>query len=92
MHFSRPSSAAVPSFALAPVVLASLSLAARFDSSNSDGGSSGSNAQATAIPTSTTGVTTGNAAPMIGGVPAASIPAGFPYAFKPTVSDPDGDA
>lgn len=92
MHFSRPLGFTVLRSRLAPVVLASLSLAACFDSSNPDGGSSGSNAQATAIPTSTTGVTTGNAAPMIGGVPAASIPAGFPYVFKPTVSDPDGDA
>ncbi len=91
MHFSRLLAVTVLRSRLAPVMLASLSLAACFDGSNPAGGST-SGAQATAIPTTTTGVTTGNAAPVIGGVPAASIPAGFPYVFKPTVSDADGDA
>lgn len=91
MHFSRPLAIKALGSRLAPVMLASLSLAACFDDSNPAGGSA-SGAQATAIPTTTIGVTTGNAAPVVGGVPAASVPAGFPYVFKPTVSDADGDA
>jgi hypothetical protein len=70
------------------MLLASLSLTACFDG---DSPSSTTGSQATSIPVVSSGATPTNAAPVVGGVPAPSIPAGFPYVFKPTVSDPDGD-
>ncbi|MCC6171697.1 MAG: putative Ig domain-containing protein [Gammaproteobacteria bacterium] len=77
---------------LVTLVAASLSLAACFDDSSSSYTSGAqASAQSDVAPAATTGSSAGNRAPVVGGVPAASIPAGFPYVFKPTVSDADGD-
>lgn len=68
---------------IVPVVLATLSLAACFDDkSTTDPG---------AVPTTTSGETTNNKAPVVSGTPATAIPAGFPYVFKPVATDPEGD-
>lgn len=77
---------------LATLVAAGLSLTACFDDGSSSYTSGAqASAQSDVAPVATTGSNTGNRTPLIGGVPAASIPAGFPYVFKPTVSDADGD-
>jgi hypothetical protein len=75
---------------LAPVLLATLALAACFDDDSASGTQAGS-AQAGSVPVQSTGVSAGNSAPVVTGTPSGEIPAGFPYVFKPTVSDPDGD-
>ena len=96
MQVARSAVVSLASLRVVGVAIASLALTACFDSS-SDSGSGGSSAtsatstQAGAIPVSSPGVSAVNSAPSVGGVPAAAIPAGFPYVFKPTVSDPDGD-
>jgi hypothetical protein len=88
MQFTRASAFPLVSSRIVPVVLASLSLSACFDDDTAQGGAV---AQSGSVPVASTGATATNAAPVVGGVPAAAIPAGFPYVFKPTVSDPDGD-
>jgi hypothetical protein len=62
-----------------------LSLAACLDDK------AGSSTQAGVVPVQSTGATAGNAAPTVAGTPASEIPAGFPYVFKPSVTDPEGD-
>ncbi len=71
---------------LLPILWLSLSLAACFDDDPA------SSATAGVVPTQSTGATASNAAPQVSGTPATEIPAGFPYVFKPTVTDPEGDA
>lgn len=46
----------------------------------------------TNLPTFTITVTSGNRAPTISGTPATTASVGTTYSFKPTASDPDGDA
>jgi hypothetical protein len=70
---------------LAPLLLTTLALAACFD------GNSASGTQAGSVPVQSTGASATNGAPVVAGTPAAEIPAGFPYVFKPTVTDPEGD-
>jgi hypothetical protein len=43
------------------------------------------------VSTQSTGATATNSAPTVSGTPASEIPAGFPYVFKPTVTDAEGD-
>lgn len=71
---------------LASLLAMTLTLTACFD------GGSEPDAEAGVVPVQSTGATAGNAAPVVSGTPAAEIPAGFPYVFKPMVSDPEGDA
>lgn len=75
--------ASLVSSRIVPVVLATLSLAACFDDKPS--GDVGS------IPVTTSGDTVNNKAPIVSGTPATAVPAGFPYVFKPSASDPEGD-
>lgn len=89
MQVTRPSALSIVSARIVPVVLASLSLAACFGDGSSP---TATGSQSTQVPVASSGATPANSAPVVGGVPAAAIPAGFPYVFKPTVSDPDGDA
>ncbi|MCP5328161.1 MAG: putative Ig domain-containing protein [Steroidobacteraceae bacterium] len=81
---------------LLPIAAVSLSLTACLgggDGSPYTGGTQAAMATGAApAPARSGGSTTGNAAPQVGGVPAASIPAGFPYVFRPIASDPDGDS
>jgi Putative Ig domain len=76
---------------LAPILLTTLALAACFDDNSASDTQAGTS-QAGSIPVQSTGANAGNAAPVVSGTPSGEIPAGFPYVFKPTVSDPDGDA
>ena len=71
---------------LAPILLVTLALTACFDDNSASGTQAGS------VPVQSTGASATNAAPVVAGTPATEIPAGFPYVFKPTVSDPEGDA
>ena len=75
-------------FRLASCVTVTLALAGCFDS----GPSATAGAQSGAIPTTSSGTTSNNTAPKVNGTPATEIPAGFPYVFKPTVVDAEGDA
>ena len=70
---------------LAPILLTTLALAACFDDNSASGTQAGS------VPVQSTGASAGNGAPVVAGTPATEIPAGFPYVFKPTASDPEGD-
>jgi hypothetical protein len=88
MHIAPPSIFTRVSSRVLPVVVATLSLAACFDS---DRPGSTAGAQSGAIPVSSTGATPSNSAPLLSGVPVAAIPAGFPYVFKPSATDPEGD-
>ncbi len=71
---------------LLPILAMSLSMTACFDDDPAGSASTG------VVPTQSTGATASNAAPQVSGTPASEIPAGFPYVFKPTVVDPEGDA
>jgi hypothetical protein len=86
--------------ALALSFLISLSLTACFDGDNKRaGGSVGSDPVATPTPPSaspptpptTPPISPPNQAPTISGTPLTSAKTNQPYAFQPTVSDPDGD-
>ncbi len=70
---------------LAPILLTTLVLAACFDDDAASGTPAGT------VPVQSTGASASNAAPMVAGTPATEIPAGFPYVFKPSVTDPEGD-
>lgn len=68
---------------LVPVALAALSLTACFDDkSSTDAGT---------VATNSSGATASNKAPVVSGSPATAVPAGFPYVFKPSATDPEGD-
>jgi len=71
---------------LLPLLVSSLSLTACFDDNPADSAAAG------VVPTQSTGATATNSAPKVSGTPATEVPAGFPYVFKPTVSDAEGDA
>jgi hypothetical protein len=70
---------------LAPILLTTLALAACFDDDSARG------TQAGAVPVQSSGASATNNAPVVAGTPASEIPAGFPYVFKPSVTDPEGD-
>jgi hypothetical protein len=90
MEASRPPARWRVASRLAPILLTTLALAACFDDNSASGTQAGTS-QAGSIPVQSTGASAGNAAPVVSGTPSGEIPAGFPYVFKPTVSDPDGD-
>lgn len=71
---------------LVPIFVLALSLTACFDGDPEESAAAG------VVPTQSTGATATNSAPKVGGTPATEIPAGFPYVFKPSVSDAEGDA
>jgi hypothetical protein len=91
MEVSRSPSRRHTASRIAPILLATLSLAACFDDDPASSTQAGAS-QAGSVPVQTTGSSSTNGAPVVAGTPAAEIPAGFPYVFKPTVTDPEGDA